>query len=581
MLHTSFVYTKDANCMGCNKCIYVCPTKANEAFFEDEMGKVLIKDGHCISCGECLLVCDHGARDYYDDLNAFFDDLRKGEKISVIAAPSLRFNVEHGDRLFGYLKSIGVNQILDVSLGADICTWAHVKAIREKLVGSIISQPCPVIVSYIEKYQPKLLKHLSPIQSPAMCVSIYLKKYLNVSDKILFLSPCIGKKRECMSENTYNTMEYNITFSKLLDYLEKNNINLEDYPSTKFDNIEGSLGFAYARPGGMSENIRYHLGEDIWIKQIEGIQNIGKYFAEYIEDVENGRNIPDIIDALNCEHGCNLGTGTRKSARQNEIDYFTNKSKKSLDMSSTISLNDHFNDKLNFEDFKREYLDLSTDYTRDSNIDMEQAFISLGKIDQDDREINCFCCGYGNCYDFVYDLATGHNDKNNCRHYLLNKFKKLSMYDDLTGLNNRNSYNTEIVQLKENHPGLLGIAYVDINGLKEANDTYGHSYGDELIIYCASILRKTFDKRVYRVGGDEFVVLEPVDKIDEFKKKFTELREMFASAENLNVSIGSSVSYSQMDIMDSLDAADQMMYNEKQEFYAKIERADRRNRHKS
>ncbi len=572
----SYVHTRGKACKGCNKCIFKCPTGANEAFFEAEEGKVFIKEGYCISCGECLAICDHKARDYYDDTEVFFQEIEKGEQISVVIAPAAQFNFAELKRLIGYLKQIGVNAVYDVSFGADICTWAHVKVIKEDEVTSVIAQPCPVVVSFVEKYHPDLIGYLSPIQSPVICIATYLKKYLGVTDKIMFLSPCIGKKRECSSEHTNEVLDYNVTFSKFTDELERRNIDITACKEAEFDMVEGSLGFAFPRPGGLSENIKYHLEKEVWIKQIEGIFNIERYFKEYLDDIDDGNPVPLIIDALNCEYGCNLGTGSKKHVRQNEVDYVINRRKIELNRDSSKKLMNYFDKKLNILDFYRGYTNRSKEYEKRKDIDLEKAYLSLGKISEEDRNINCFCCGYGNCHEFVYDLALGHNDKNNCRHYLLNKFKKLSFRDELTGLNNRYSYQKTVNELEKNHPGFLMILYADINGLKEANDTKGHSYGDELILSCAAILRKVFGERVYRVGGDEFIVLDPCDNDEQFAYRKKKLRNFIDQEKELKVSVGVSKSYTSADLQEKMKEADTAMYNAKKAYYQSLGKADRR-----
>ncbi len=576
MHNTTYIQTIESACKGCNKCIFKCPVKANEAFFEADECKVFIKPGYCISCGECLNICDHDAREYTDDCDSFFEQIKAGEKFSVIIAPAAKFSFAAVPKLISYLKSIGVNNVYDVSFGADICTWGHVKAVRENGIKEIIAQPCPVVVSYIEKYQPELIGKLSPLHSPATSLAIYLKKYVGVTDKILFLSPCIGKKRECESDETHGVIELNVTFAKFLERIKSENVNLDTYEDSKFDNAEGSIGFTFSRPGGLSENIKAHLGQDIWIKQIEGIHKIKEYLHEYIEDVKEGRPVPVIVDVLNCSEGCNLGTGTNKDVRLNAVDYELNKQKSVVNPKNTESLMEYFDSKLKVEDFIREYKDRSFDYKINEEIDLEKVFISLGKITEEDRRLNCFSCGYGSCLEFAYDLAMGHNNRNNCRHYLLNKFKKLSAYDELTGLNNRYSYHLAITEFRKNHPGFIGLAYIDINGLKDANDTKGHSYGDKLIITCADILKKVFDSKAYRIGGDEFIIMDDCTEWDVFNGKLREFILLVAKENDLSVSVGTAVSESAIDIDEKLDEADKSMYIAKQEHYRKSENKDRR-----
>ena len=109
----------------------------------------------------------------------------------------------------------------DVSLGADICTWAHLRAIEQKKVGNVITQPCAAIVKYVESYQPKLLKNLSPIHSPVCCAAIYVKKYLRRNNPIAFLLS-MYRKEDRVRRN--RSVDYNVTFKKLMEYFDKNGI---------------------------------------------------------------------------------------------------------------------------------------------------------------------------------------------------------------------------------------------------------------------------------------------------------------------------------------------------------------------
>ena len=214
------IFTHEEKCVGCNKCVDGCPAIYANMAYKTPAGKNKIKvdNNLCIKCGHCFNSCDHGARDYYDDTERFFADLRSGHKISMVVAPAVRFNFDNYNKLFSFLKSKGVNLIYDVSFGADLCTWAYLKAITEKNLDSVIAQPCPAIVNYVEKYSPELIHKLSPVHSPTLCTAIYMKKYMNINDKIAFLSPCMGKTDEFSDPNTNGYVSYNVTYKKLLQY---------------------------------------------------------------------------------------------------------------------------------------------------------------------------------------------------------------------------------------------------------------------------------------------------------------------------------------------------------------------------
>ena len=126
-----------------------------------------------------------GSLSYRDDTERFFEDLKKGEKISILLAPAFLANYpKEYASVLGGLKNLGVNRIVSISFGADITTWGYIKYITENKFYGGISQPCPAIVSYIEKYIPELIPRLVPVHSPMMCGAIYAKKYMKIPDKL-------------------------------------------------------------------------------------------------------------------------------------------------------------------------------------------------------------------------------------------------------------------------------------------------------------------------------------------------------------------------------------------------------------
>lgn len=79
LTNDALVFTNDS-CIGCNKCISACPVlTANYAVNENDRNKIVVDGKQCISCGACFDVCEHQAREYRDDTERFFEDLRKGK----------------------------------------------------------------------------------------------------------------------------------------------------------------------------------------------------------------------------------------------------------------------------------------------------------------------------------------------------------------------------------------------------------------------------------------------------------------------------------------------------------------------
>lgn len=417
----SLVYSIEEKCTGCNKCIYSCPvTSANVSYLKDGESKTRIDADRCIMCGKCLEVCDHDARDYRDDLESFIADLKKGVQISIIAAPAFKTNFPEYEKLIGYLKSLGVNEVYDVSLGADITTWAYLKVLKEKDVDSIIAQPCPAIVSYVEKYEEDIISKLAPVHSPMMCTAIYLKKYLKINDRLCFLSPCIAKVLEIKDKNTHGFISYNVTFNKLRDYITESNVNLDDFEEKDFNITGYSLGDIYSIPGGLRENV-YHYNKDAWVKQVEGTELAFNYLEEYSDRYTNGKLLPLVVDILNCSHGCNAGTGTCKDIDITDIEQRTHSlrlKKSGKYKSNPDKLLKLFDKKLKIEDFTRKYEKKHvSEYLQPSESELDQIFNSMKKTTPESRNRNCNACGYGNCYEMAKSVFNGCNHIENCIDY--------------------------------------------------------------------------------------------------------------------------------------------------------------------
>ena len=148
------------------------------------------------------------------------------------------------------------------------------------------------------------------------------------------------------------------------------------------------------------------------------------------------------------------------------------------------------------------------------------------------------------------------------------QLEKLSFCDSLTSIYNRNSFDRIKHNYQQNPPDSLGIVYLDINGLKFSNDTYGHDFGDTIIISTAEALQKVFRKNnIYRIGGDEFVVAIADVSKEEFMKNVNTFKDILSKDKYANVSIGVSYSNENVSILKMMEFADREMYTQKNTFY--------------
>jgi iron only hydrogenase large subunit-like protein len=427
---TSIVYTND-NCIGCNKCISVCScVGACVSVEEDGQNKIKVDGSKCVGCGACFDVCEHEAREYQDDTERFFADLKKGERISLLLAPAFKANYPHEyERVLGGLKQMGVNRIISVSFGADITTWGYIKYITENNFMGGISQPCPAVVRYIEHYTPELIPKLMPVHSPMMCAAVYVKKEMKVTDKLAFISPCIAKKMEIDDPNTKGYVSYNVTFDHLMKYVKEHHIS----GPLQSDEIEYGLGSIYPTPGGLKENVYWLLGESVFIRQMEGEKHMYHYLEKNKDRISKGQTPYLFIDALNCGSGCLYGTGCEAQKEGDEdvlcellrIREASKKDGRGSAWSKKLSpaqrlkkLNQQFKN-LNLDDYIRHYTDRSAEckYDIPSESAQQEIFQSMMKYTKEDQKINCSCCGYDTCHDMCKAIYNGFNKKENCIYY--------------------------------------------------------------------------------------------------------------------------------------------------------------------
>lgn len=161
------------------------------------------------------------------------------------------------------------------------------------------------------------------------------------------------------------------------------------------------------------------------------------------------------------------------------------------------------------------------------------------------------------------------------------KLSYLSYHDNSTTFYNRNRYIKDTQKLF-NMDTSLGIIYLDVNGLKDVNDQFGHEVGDALLVECARRMKMVFKKAdFYRIGGDEFIIIicQSIKK-ESFEKRVKELSESFSKKPVCQVAIGTQWTNAVGNINEMIAEADARMYENKKEFYHK-HMISRRYRHHS
>lgn len=471
--------TFDASkCVACNNCIRVCPSMESNTVVHDEDGtpRFFINPDKCIRCGACVKVCSHGARSYEDDTEKFWADLKGGDKIVVITAPAIKVSFDGCWRnVLEILKKNGVEKVYDVSFGADICTWAHIRYLEKHPNTKMISQPCPAVVNYIRKFAHSALPHLSPVHSPMLCTAVYLKKYLGENAKIAALSPCIAKQDEFRETGL---IDYNVTFERLGELLERSGTNFDNLrkvrSSFEFTGIQGSMGAVYPRPGGLKTCLELE-NPTLNVITSEGTDSVYRNLDIY--HTISDRDLPDVFDVLSCGHGCGSGpaigsamsiykmngilNGIEKYSRNHRVKFdHKHRDKQFLD----------FDKKLKLDDFIRQYEPENIRSVTVTEEQIEDMLTKLGKRTETERNYNCHACGFPTCRKMAEAIIKGVSAPTSCAQYMQHQASLRSEHINQTNTEIAN-VTAQLNQVVSSLTDTIGDVKKSVSDITELNTT--------------------------------------------------------------------------------------------------------------
>lgn len=353
--------------------------------------------------------------------------LARREKTIAIVAPAVA--ARYGEdrlRFNGWLRSLGVEAIYDVAFGAELTVQSYLEHIDGNRPSFVIAQPCPAIVSYIEIYQPELMPYLAPADSPMLhAIKMIMNENPSLAKhKIAAISPCVAKRREF---DETGLGDFNVTLERIGRHLDEKKIDIRSFPEVEFDGPPAERATLFSSPGGLKATVERERPELCdRIRKIEGPQAIYPYLHELPDSVAKGVN-PLILDCLNCEKGCNGGTGTGlqhvpadileaavRRRSQDQRAALSGSLRKSSAAAIRRLIRKHWRPNL----FARSYLDRSASLRIVRPGESELAAIYAKMLKNEERDLlNCSACGYGSCENMAIAIHNGLNKPENCQHY--------------------------------------------------------------------------------------------------------------------------------------------------------------------
>ncbi len=394
------ILTNPDKCIKCMSCIRACEVNSN-----------IVKEDHidvvpelCIVCGSCIESCPEGARFYLKQKDVFYSWIGK-HNIFAIVAPSYPAHYDDPYAFVGALKNIGIKKVYEVAIGAEISSMVVAQELKSGK--KIIASPCPTVVNYIKKWMPELTEYLSKAVSPMIATAIYLKKHYK-NAKVVFIGPCISKKREITDEEVKGIVDLSLTFEEMDEIFKEKGINLKNVNKEKPDVFDELYGMSYPVLGGMAKTVGYYLEKDIDVVFdvdtviIEGKTEMVRFLKRYLENIKNGRedNNPAFVEILYCDGGCIAGPGIR-----NDIEVFEKRKRVVKFMYENISLNNH--KKLKIDDidkYTRKYTPKPVDYKIPPEEEINKILEKIGMLE---RPLNCGSCGYHTCRERAIAVYNG------------------------------------------------------------------------------------------------------------------------------------------------------------------------------
>ena len=241
--------------------------------------------------------------------------------------------------------------------------------------------------------------------------------------RVLVISPCVAKKRE-FTETGHG--DYNVVFSSIENYLAEKGRKLKDFRELPYESAGAERAVLFSSPGGLMETLaREDPRAAAKVRKIEGPDIIYKYLKELPQAIEKGV-APLLIDCLNCEKGCNGGTGTnRREGLSDELEGAVRSRAGRQIKANRRKIGKAIKRYWKPGLYGRSYSDksvLNTIKVPDEN-QKREIYRQMNKDTEKDI-FNCASCGYGSCDGMATAIFNGLNRAENCHHYQISIIEK-------------------------------------------------------------------------------------------------------------------------------------------------------------
>ena len=316
-------------CIKCGKCAKACPYNAiihmerpcaqscgMDAIGSDEHGRAIINQDKCVACGQCLVSCPFGAIVDKAQIFQVIQSILKGDQVIAIVAPAFigQFGKHSTPGKFvTAMKELGFHRVVEVAVGADMCTIEEAKDFLEKVPAEqnyMATSCCPAWHSMIEKLFPSEMDKISMTLTPMVFTARMMKKDYP-GCKVVFVGPCAAKKLEAIRAHIRSDVDFVLTFEELQGMFEAKNIDFATLAESDVLNDGTAAGRGFAVSGGVAKAVadlaqEQNPGLEIKTARAEGLRDCRKLMLLAKAGKYNGY----LLEGMGCPGGCVAGAGT-------------------------------------------------------------------------------------------------------------------------------------------------------------------------------------------------------------------------------------------------------------------------------
>ena len=283
-------------CIKCGRCASVCPYSAIvkqerpcakacgvDAIHSDELGRAEIDIEKCVSCGACTISCPFGAISDKSQIFQVIYAIQNKNKVVAAVAPAFvgQFGEEATpEKIKTALKKIGFFDVVEVAIGADLCSYGEAKEFVEKVPSKqtfMATSCCPAWSVMAKKNFKDLAPYISMELTPMAFTGRFIKNK-NRDVKVAFIGPCAAKKLEAFRKSVRSDVDFVLTFEEVMGMFEAREIDFKNLEADEEFRKTSTDGRNFAVSDGVAGAVaacikKFDPDREILLDSANGLKN--------------------------------------------------------------------------------------------------------------------------------------------------------------------------------------------------------------------------------------------------------------------------------------------------------------------